>query len=526
MSMNPFAGHPPGLVVCFSTELWERFSYYGMRALLVFYLTQHFLYSDDEAFLIYGAYTALVYLMPVFGGIFADQFLGSRKAVTVGAILMVIGQLGLTITGPEAMESVADGARVVERDPVFLNGFFLSLALIVTGVGFLKTNISTVVGLLYGKNDPRRDGGFTIFYMGINIGAAAAPLLTAWLAFEFGWSWGFGMAGVGMMAGLLGFLKGQKYLLGHAEPPHPDRLKQKVFAGINVEWMIYSSSLLLVLFAWFMLQHQHLVGTLLSFIGLLVSGLIIWYAFFRCSPVERDRLIVVSVLILFTVSFWAFYEQMGSSLVLFADRLVDRVVFGYEIHAASLVSLPAIFVIIFAPLYSMMWFALGQRGIEPQAPMKFVIAIALLALGFVSLAFGIGVTAAGQQVALFWFVLNFLLLVLGELCLAPVGMSMLTKLSPHRIVAMMMGVFLLAISASSFISGLLAQLTSVERVGEELTDPAAAMANYQDVFQMMGMIALSVAAVLLILSPFLKKLMHLDKTVGAEEYAGGVVEPE
>jgi POT family proton-dependent oligopeptide transporter len=183
MSMNPFSGHPPGLFICFSTELWERFSYYGMRALLVFYLTQHFLYSDDEAFLIYGAYTALVYLMPVFGGIFADQFLGSRKSVTLGAILIVAGQLGLAITGPQAMESVVDGSRVVERDPLFLNGFFLSLALIVTGVGFLKTNISTVVGLLYDKNDPRRDGGFTIFYMGINIGAAVAPLLTAWLEF-------------------------------------------------------------------------------------------------------------------------------------------------------------------------------------------------------------------------------------------------------------------------------------------------------------------------------------------------------
>jgi POT family proton-dependent oligopeptide transporter len=430
------------------------------------------------------------------------------------------------ITGPQALESVVDGARQVERNPVFLNGFFLALALIVTGVGFLKTNISTVVGLLYDKNDPRRDGGFTIFYMGINIGAAAAPLLTGWLAFEFGWSWGFGVAGIGMMAGLLGFLKGQKHLLGHAEPPDPERLKKRVFAGINVEWMIYCSSLLLVIFAWFLLQHQQLVGALLSLVGVGVSGLIIWYAFFRCTPVERDRLIVVSVLILFTVSFWAFYEQMGSSLVLFADRLVDRVVFGYEIPAASLVSLPAIFVIIFAPLYSMMWFALGRRGIEPQAPMKFVIAIALLALAFIALAFGIGVTAAGEQVALFWFVLNFLLLVLGELCLAPVGMSMLTKLSPHRIVAMMMGVFLLAISASSFISGLLARLTSVERVGEELTDPAAALTNYQDVFQLMGLFAFSVAVVLLLLSPFLKKLMHLDKSIGPEGYAGGVVEPE
>jgi len=328
------------------------------------------------------------------------------------------------------------------------------------------------------------------------------------------------------MAGLLGFLKGQKHLLGHAEPPFPERLKQKVFAGINVEWMIYASSLLLVMFAWFLLQHQQLVGTLLSFIGFAVSCLVIWYAFFRCTSVERDRLIVVSVLILFTVSFWAFYEQMGSSLVLFADRLVDRVVFGYEIPAATLVSLPAIFVIIFAPLYSMMWFALGRRGIEPQAPMKFVIAIALLALAFITLAFGIGITGAGEQVALTWFVLNFLLLVLGELCLAPVGMSMLTKLSPHRIVAMMMGVFLLAISASSFISGLLAQLTSVDRVGEELADPAAAMANYQDVFQMMGMIAMSVAVVLLVLSPLLKKLMHLDKTIEPDVIPGGVVEPE
>jgi POT family proton-dependent oligopeptide transporter len=526
MSMNPFSGHPPGLFICFSTELWERFSYYGMRALLVFYLTQHFLYSDDEAFLIYGAYTAMVYLMPVFGGIFADQFLGSRKSVTLGAILIVAGQLGLAITGPQAMESVVEGSRVVERDPLFLNGFFLSLALIVTGVGFLKTNISTVVGLLYDKNDPRRDGGFTIFYMGINIGAAVAPLLTAWLAFEYGWSWGFGVAGVGMLAGLFGFLKGQKYLLGHAEPPDPARLTRKVFAGINVEWLIYSSSLLLVLFAWVLLQHQALVGQLLALMGIGMSLLITWYAFFRCNTVERDRLFVVMVLILFSVGFWAFYEQMGSSLVLFADRMVDRVVFGFEIQAASLVALPAIFVILLAPLYSMMWYALGRRGLEPQSPMKFVIAISLLALGFLLLAFGIGITAAGEKVALFWFVLNFLLLVMGELCLAPVGLSMVTKLAPHRIVAMMMGVFMLGISASNFISGLVAQLTSVDRVGGELTDPLAAMTNYQDVYRLLGIYALAVAGVLLLLTPLLKKLMHLDKEIQHPVHTGGVVEPE
>jgi POT family proton-dependent oligopeptide transporter len=299
-----------------------------------------------------------------------------------------------------------------------------------------------------------------------------------------------------------------------------------VFAGINVEWLIYASSLLLVLFAWVLLEHQALVGQLLALMGIAMALLVIWYAFFRCSPVERDRLIVVSILILFNVGFWAFYEQMGSSLVLFADRMVDRVVFGFEIQAASLVSLPAIFVILLAPLYSIMWYALGRRGLEPQAPMKFVIGISLLALAFLMLAFGIGITAAGQQVALFWFVLNFLLLVMGELALAPVGLSMVTKLSPHRIVAMMMGVYFLGMSASNFISGLIAQLTSVDRVGGELSDPVAALANYQDVYQLLGIYALSVAGAVLVLTPLLKKLMHLDKNIAPEKYPGGVVEPE
>jgi len=518
MSWNPFKGHPPGLVVCFTTELWERFSYYGMRALLVFYLTQHFLYSDDESFLIYGAYTALVYLMPVFGGVFADQFLGSRKAVTWGAILLVCGHLGLAFEGPEAMAAVVNGVSTVHRDAYYLNGFFFSLALIVTGVGFLKTNVSTVVGLLYEKADPRRDAGFTIYYMGINIGAAVAPLLTGWLAYEFGWSWGFGAAGVGMLLGLLGFLKGQKQLLGHAEPPDPELLKRKLLAGINVEWMIYASSFLLVLAAWFLLQNQAMVGQLLALMGMIVSAMIIWYAFFKCSAVDRDRMIVISVLILFTVGFWAFYEQMGSSLALFADRMVDRVVFGYEIPAASLMSLPAIFVILLAPVYSMMWYALGRRGIEPQAPMKFVIAISLLSLGFLTLAFGIGLTAAGEQVALIWFVLNFLLLVMGELCLSPVGMSMVTRLSPPRIVAMMMGVLFLAISASNFISGLIAQLTSVAQIGGEVADPQVAMAHYREIYQLLAYYALSVGAVLLVLTPLLKKLMHLDKIVDPADF--------
>jgi POT family proton-dependent oligopeptide transporter len=506
--MNPFRGHPPGLLVCFSTELWERFSYYGMRALLVFYLTQHWLYSDDEAFLIYGAYTALVYLMPVFGGIIADQYLGSRKAVTFGAILLVCGHLGLAFEGPPAMAAVKMGAEA-SRHPLFLNGFFLSLALIVTGVGFLKTNISALVGLLYASDDPRRDSGFTIFYMGINIGGAAAPLLTGWLAFKYGWAWGFGLAGIGMLLGLLGFLKGQKYLLGHAEPPEVGKLDRKVLPGIRLEWLIYAASLLLVLGAWFLLQHPRLVGHMLALVGCVVAAGIIAYAFARCDRIERDRLLVVTVLVLFTLGFWAFYEQMGSSLALFADRMVDRVVLGYEIPAASLLSLPSIYVILLAPFFSLLWATLARRGFEPQAPLKFTLAITLLAMAFLSLALGIGLTPAGKPVALGWFALNFLLLVMGELCLAPVGMSMITRLAPRRIVALMMGVFLLAYSASSFISSQIARLTSIDPGVGEQANPSLVLANYQSVYQQLGLYALAVATLLLMLSPMLKRRMHL-----------------
>jgi POT family proton-dependent oligopeptide transporter len=512
-NLNPFAGHPPGLVVCFSTELWERFSYYGMRALLMFYLTQHWLYSDDESFLIYGAYTALVYLMPVFGGFIADRYLGSRKAVTFGALLLVCGHLGLALEGPQAMSAVQTAANQttteVSRDPLFLNGFFFSLALIVTGVGFLKTNISALVGMLYAIDDPQRDSGFTIFYMGINIGGAAAPLLTGWLAFKYGWAWGFGLAGIGMLLGLLGFIRGQKHLLGHAEPPDIAKLQRRVLPGLRLEWLIYASSLLLVVAAWFFLQHQQLVGHLLALVGCAVAAGILWYAFARCDHIERDRLLVITVLITFTLGFWAFYEQMGSSLALFADRMVDRKVFGYEIPAASLLSLPSVYVILLAPFFSLLWSALAKRGREPQAPMKFTVAIALLALAFLSLALGIGLTPVGQPVALIWFALNFLLLVMGELCLAPVAMSMITRLSPRRMVALMMGVFLLAYSASSFISGIIARLTSVEQLAGELIDPATALANYQNVYQQLGLYAVAVAAVLLLLSPMLKNRMHL-----------------
>ena len=282
---SDFLGHPKGLFVCFATEMWERFSYYGMRALLILYLTKHWEFTDATSYLIYGAYTSLVYIMPVFGGMLADQILGSKKAVTYGAILLVFGHLGMTVESNEQI-------------------FYLSLALIVSGVGFLKPNISTMVGALYEEGDPRRDSGFTIFYMGINIGAFTATLLCGYLGEEIGWAYGFGAAGIGMLLGLFIFLWGQKYLEGLAEPPS-NKYMTKI-NGISYENWAYISGVVMVLVTWFLVQNSQLVGQLLGGFGVIFIGAWLLYALLKCAPEERDRLIVVGILILFSLIFLGF----------------------------------------------------------------------------------------------------------------------------------------------------------------------------------------------------------------------------
>jgi POT family proton-dependent oligopeptide transporter len=512
VSLALFKGQPRGLAVCFSTELWERFSYYGMRALLVLFLTKHFLFDDSRSYLIYGAYTAMVYVMPVLGGAISDRYLGPRKAVTLGSILLVLGHFGMTIEGPPAIETMINGARTVTRDAFYVNVFYLSLALIITGVGFIKANISTVVGALYDRDDPRRDAGFTIFYMGINIGGAAAPLLCGWLGQTYGWRYGFGLAGIGMLAGLFGFLWGQRRLMGHADPPDAAHLRERVVAGLSREALVYLASLGLVVGVWLIMQRQTLVGPMLSVFGMAVAMWILYYATARCTPDERKSLLACATLILFTIGFWAFYEQMGSSLNLFADRMVNRVVIGREIPSSMFQSLPSVFVILLAPFFSALWLSLGRRGLEPSTPVKFSLAIAQLALAFLVLAFGTTLVHGHGKVALIWYVLNFFLLVTGELCLAPVGMAMVTTLAPARIVGIMMGTFFLAYSASSFISGLIAQLTSVQTAGGAVVDRTAALATYAGVYTRLGLTALAVASLLYLLSPLLKRYMRGART--------------
>ncbi len=506
MSLSPLE-HPKGLMICFGTELWERFSYYGMRALLIYYLTQHFLFSDEQSYAIYGAYTALAWGFPVIGGILADRYLGSRKAVSVGAILLSAGHLLMAFEGPPAMEAVVNGESVVERDGQYLNLFFLSLALIVSGVGFLKTNISTLVGALYDKDDPRREGGFTIFYLGINIGAAAAPLLCGYLGHTYGWAYGFGLAGIGMLAGLFLFLWGQRYLEGNAEPPDPEKLKVPMIAGLNLEWLNYIGAAVMVLVAWQLIQNHHVVGTALGGFGAALGAGILYFSFFRCDPTERDRMLVVAALIAFSILFWSLYEQSGSSLNLFSDRLVDRQILGVEIQASQLQATKPMFVIVLAPLFTILWTALGGRNSNPNIPVKFALGILLMGLAFYMPVIGSAIAGSGEKIALFWFLAILFLMVCGELCMAPIAMDMITRLCPKRVVGMMMGTYFLSLSIGSFVAGQLAKLTSLEEQGD-ISDIDSALATYTDAFEVFGLIAIGTGIVLYLISPLLYNRVH------------------
>lgn len=497
-----FLGHPIGLVICFLTEMWERFSYYGMRALLIFYLTEHFLFSAGDANLIYGTYIGLAYLLPILGGLFADRYLGSRKAVTYGALLLVAGHISLAFEGPSAF--ISDGAIV--RDETYVSIFYLSLALIITGVGFLKANISTIVGALYGPNDPRRDGGFTIFYMGINLGSVLATITVVAVGRAYGWNYGFGLAGIGMLFGLLVFLWGQKYLDGRADPPKPEVLKERSPIGLNKELTIYLVGIGLVGLMWLMMQYQELVGQLLGITGLGMIAIILLYGIFKCEPFERDRLMVASFLIMVQSIFWALFEQQGGSLSLLAKQQFDLNVLGLEILPGQVQTLNPLFVFILAPIFAWMWVKLANRGLEPSTPAKFGISMLLIGAGYVLFSFGLGIDDSTMK-SFFWLVLIYFFLTTAELCLSPVGLSMVTKLSVSRIVGMVMGTWFLFTSLGNYVSGVIGKIAGGE--SESIEDSALLdMVATIDVFNNVGYLAIGVGVVLLLLTPWLRKGMH------------------
>ena len=500
-----FFGHPIGLFILFFTEMWERFSFYGMKALLIFYLTKYHFFSDNDGNHIVGNYAALVYALPILGGILADRYLGFRKAVVFGAILLVLGHLGMAYEG---FHAYTDGGGKIVRDETAIQAFYFSMGLIIMGVGFLKPNISTIVGQLYEKDDVRRDAGFTIFYMGINLGSFIATLICGWLGETYGWRYGFGAAGIGMLLGLVCFIWGQKYLMGKAEPKNPAILKEKSPIGINKEWFIYVLSIVGVFVCWQLVQHHTVVGGILTGVSTIVVGYLIWFIIKECDAKEKGQMIVLLILTVFTVVFWALFEQAYTSMNLFADRIIDRNTNFGEIKASQFLSLNALFIIILAPVFAWIWIRLAKRNLEPNTPVKFAIGIIFAGIGFGALVLGIQNADSLGKVAPLWLILAYLLHTFGELSLSPVGLSAVTKLSVPRIVGFMMGVWFLATASSEYIASVLANLASVTTKGGEVTDKASALTAYSDLFGFLFITGIVAGIILLILSPVLKKHMH------------------
>ena len=482
-------GHPKGLYMLFFAEMWERFSYYGMRALLIFYLTKHWLFDDGKSNLIYGAYTSLVYITPVLGGYLADRYLGQRKAVLFGAILLACGHFLMAVEGTGGMD-----------DPT-INVFWMALSFIIVGSGFLKANISVMVGQLYGIQDVRRDGAYTIFYMGINVGAAIGTIIAGYLGETYGWKYGFGAAGVGMLLGLAVFILGKGALRGAGEAP-------KALAK-NTEWTLYGVGLAAVAVIWGLIQYQDVIQTLLIISGIALLAYVLYQAF-KLDKEPRERIFAILFLIALNPVFWGLFEQAGGSINLYTDRYVDRA----GVPASLFQSINPIYIILLAPLFSMLWVALGRKGLEPSAPAKFALALLQVGAGFLVFVWGaeaFGVGPEAKTAVLFVFLL-YLLHTTGELCLSPVGLSAMNRLAPSYMASLIMGAWFYMTAVGNFVAGKIGEATGGH--DGEMTKEATL-----SVYNTIGWWTIGIGLVVLALSPFVKKWMHLD-TLRDNELAG------
>lgn len=588
VASTDFLGHPKGLYICFATEMWERFSFYGMKYLLLLYLTKYHLFSDGEGLDVLGAYAGLVYTLPVIGGLIADRYLGTRKAVLFGGILLAIGHSLMAVEGHQAIYyaantvlsenlRLADGSviaagtqltqAITMRDTHALNVFYLALSFIVVGVGFLKPNISVIVGKLYPENDPRRDSGFTIFYMGINLGSLISTLICGWLGETYGWNYGFGLAGIGMILGLITFIYGQKQLKPFSAEPDAALLKKPVLGAITFEHLFYLGTLPVMAVVWLLVQHEPVVHItqniflLTGIVGILafsmlhhnplkhrsrviaislftivvgvcailaenhylnisetfseltvyvmlaaIVGFIVYGYLFHYS-VEFSRTLVLMILIVSTVVFWALFEQSAGSMTLFADRSLDRVVGGKTIVASQFASLNPFFIMTLSIPIAILWPWLAKRNLNPSTPVKFALGIIQAGLGFGALVVGAHFPTETGKVAAIWMVLAYLLHSTGELFLSPIGLSAVTKLSIPRVVSVSMGTWFVATALSETLAFRLSKLAAVDtKLGG--STPAEMLANYTSLFSSLAWTGIIFGAFMLLLAPFLKTAMR------------------
>ena len=488
-------GHPKGLYFLFFTEMWERFSYYGMRAIFILFMTKILLMKDADASQIYGSYTGLVYLTPLLGGYLCDKFLGNRRSIVIGGLLMAIGQFFMFLSASAG----ADGG---------ISLMWMGLTAIIIGNGFFKPNISTMVGQLYPPNDRRIDSAFTIFYMGINLGAFFSPLICGSMDFK----WGFLAACVGMLIGLVAFIFGQKkYLI--SEDGRPIGLPVKKLDLKSIALIIGSIAII-----FFMLNFKQMFNSDVDIISYFIYGSMILMPILiftdkSLTKIETERITVIFLLAFFVIFFWGAFEQAGASLTLFADRQTERTIFGWEMPASYFQSVNPLAILVLAPIFTIIWGFLYARKLEPSSPKKMAIGLGLVALGYVVIAIAVKGLGIGDKVSMWWLIGLYVIHTMGELCLSPIGLSMVSKLAPLRLSSLMMGTWFLANAAANKFAGTLSALIPG---GEDGAGGATSFLGFQitnlyEFFILFIIMSGVAAAILFFLSSWLEKRMHNEE---------------
>jgi proton-dependent oligopeptide transporter, POT family len=477
--------HPKQLYLLFFTEMWERFSFYGMRALLLAYMVTQLKFDEPKAYAILGSYAALVYTMPMFGGMMADRFLGYRRAILFGGILMSIGHFILAV--PQNWS------------------FFSGMAFIICGNGFFKPNISSLVGTLYANNDPRKDSGFSLFYMGINIGAALGGVVCGYVGEKINWHYGFGLAGIFMILGLVVFYCGRKSLKDRGLPPDPDFLKKPLARFLRTEWVIYGGTLLLIPVIVSLFHSYQVMDYIMFGLGA-VSIMYVLFIAFQLEDVSRNKLFAALVMIIFSTLFWAFNLQNEGSLNLFAMRNVNMNFPGHDLPALSVNNfLPPGWVIILSFLFAGLWPWLNKKGKEPSTPLKFSLSFLLTGIGFYVFYIACKFNLDTGLIPLWTFVAGYCFLMGGELCISPIGLSMVTKLSPVKVVSMMMGIWFFATAVGEYLAGKIGSLMSVPSAVQN--DAVASLPYYAGILNKIALGSIGVGILLWITVPLLKKWM-------------------
>ena len=477
--------YPKQLYLLFFAEMWERFSFYGMKALLLTYMVTQLKFDEPKGYAILGSYAALVYTMPMLGGMMADRFLGYRRAVMFGGILMSIGHFILAV--PQDWS------------------FFYGMAFIICGNGFFKPNISSLVGTLYSNNDPRKDSAFSLFYMGINIGAALGGLVCGYVGQRINWHYGFGLAGIFMIIGLIVFYLGKKTLKEKGLPPDMNLLKKPLLTFINTEGVIYGCVLLLIPVIVFLFHSYQLMDYIMFGLG---GAAIVYvlYISFKLDVIARHKLFAALALIIFSTAFWAFYEQNSGSLNLFAIRNVDMNVMGFDLPPLSVNNfLPPAWVIILTFLFAWLWPWLNKKGKEPSTPMKFSFSFILMGIGFYIFYLACRANADSGLIPLWAFAGGYIFIIGGEMCISPIGLSMITKLSPVKVASMMMGIWFFATAIGQFFAGKIGSLMSVP--AELQNDSVASLPYYADIINKIALGSVGAGILLWLTVPLLKKWM-------------------